>query len=272
MDLAMFQKTTAEYRQRFRWVGLLLIPLLLFTTGPGVSGVRAQEALDDAKILIETNFTDGDAGIQVFLDGEGWKQMSVKDPNGKKVFDIKAKGNLKNELGLTELFWESEEPNYLDPEELTLAEILELFPEGDYEFKGKSVEGDKLTGSATLSHELPCGPDNLSPAEETVSPSGVDITWDSVVTALNATGDACSADPITIETYEVIVEDLATGNRLDIFLPAGVNMVEVPDEFIDNGKTYKYEVLAIADNGNQTISETYFCTGTPGASCTEPAD
>ncbi len=269
MNSSMAVETVTATNQWFRSMVMVLIPLLLISIGPNVPGVWAQEALDDARIIVETNFTDGDAGIQVFLDGEGWKTMSVKGPNGKKVFDIKAKGDLKKELGLTELFWESEEPNF---SEMTLADILELFPEGDYEFKGKSVEGDKLTGSATLSHELPCGPDNLSPAEETVSPSGVDITWDSVVTALNDTGDACSADPITIETYEVIVEDVATGNRLDIFLPAGVNMVEVPNEFIENGKTYKYEVLAIADNGNQTISETYFCTGTPGASCTEPAN
>ncbi len=31
--------------------------------------------LDEAEIFIEINDTDGDAGIQIFLDGVGWKVM-----------------------------------------------------------------------------------------------------------------------------------------------------------------------------------------------------
>ncbi len=269
-----------------RWLyNILLVSFLILVIASLAPGVWAQEeeddedddgpvALDDAKIIIETNFTDGDAGVQVFLDGEGWKKMVVKDPNGKRLFSIKAQGNLKKELGLTELFWESEEPEYLDPEELTLEEILSLFSEGEYDFKGKTVEGDPLTGTATLSHELPCAPENLSPTEETVDDSGIVISWDPVDTALNDIGDDCSVDIITVETYQVIVEDLDSENTFDIFLPASPagNMVSVPDEFIEDGKTYKYEVLAIADNGNQTIAETYFCTGTPGDPCSEPDD
>jgi len=33
--------------------------------------------LADTSIIIETNATDGDAGLQVFLDGEDWREMSV---------------------------------------------------------------------------------------------------------------------------------------------------------------------------------------------------
>jgi hypothetical protein len=268
-----------------QWLyNILLIAFLFLAIACLAPGVWAQEdddddddgpaVLEDAKVIIETNFTDGDAGVQVFLDGEGWKKMAVNDPNGKKLFNIKAQGNLKKELGLTELFWESEEPEYLDPEELTLQEILELFPEGEYKFKGKTVEGDSLTGTATLSHDLPCAPENLSPSEETVDDSGIVISWDPVDTALNDIGDACSADILTVETYQIIVEDLDSENEFNIFLPAesADNEVTIPVEFIEDGKTYKYEVLAIADNGNQTIAETYFCTGTVGDPCDEPDD
>ncbi|MGD9017935.1 MAG: hypothetical protein PVH30_11155 [Desulfobacterales bacterium] len=267
MDSPMIGETSAVNTQWFRWMGMLLILMVICASGSAMSGAWAQEAQGGAKILIETNLTSGNAGIQVSLDGEEWKTMSVKGPDGKKVVGLKAKGDLKKTVGLTELFWESEESTF---SEMTLAALLEMFPEGDYEFKGKSLAGDKFTTTATLAHELPCGPENLSPAEETVSPSGVDIAWDPVVAALNDIGGACSPDPIRIETYEVIVEDVATGNQLDISLHAGVNMVEVPDEFIENGKTYTYKVLAIADNGNQTIVETFFCTGTPGAACSRP--
>ena len=38
--------------------------------------------LDETAIFIEINDTDGDAGIQIFLDGEGWDFMMVTDPNG----------------------------------------------------------------------------------------------------------------------------------------------------------------------------------------------
>ena len=36
-----------------------------------------------AQIRIEVNSTDGDAGLQIFLDGEAWKKIRIEDPNGK---------------------------------------------------------------------------------------------------------------------------------------------------------------------------------------------
>jgi hypothetical protein len=262
-------------------LAILLVPVVALILGVAAPGVWAEDddddgdgpiTLDEAKIIIETNFTDGDAGIQVFLDGEAWKKIRIIDPNGKKVLNVKGKGNLKN-FGLTELFLESEEPNF---SEMPLLDILTLFPEGDYKFKGKSVEGDKLEGTATLSHNIPCGPENLMPEEETVDISADDviISWDQVTNMLNNDDEDCTGEAIAVGTYQVIVEDLDTGNEFSIHLPAlnGGNQVTLPEEFIEDGKTYKYEVLAIADNGNQTIAETWFCTGNDSAECDEPED
>ena len=268
------RKKSTGIKRHMLMLSVFLVAVVALILGAAVPGVWAQPIpLDDSTIIIETNFTDGDAGIQVFLDGEAWNKIQIKDPNGKKIFDVKGKGSLKK-FGLTELFLESEEPNFLEVDEdaITLEEILDLFPEGDYEFKGKSVEKDKLEGTATLSHDIPCGPDNLVPAEATTLANGaaVTISWDHVTVMLNDTGDACSADPITVDTYQVIVENVDTENEFSVHLsavPAG-NQVTVPAAFIEDDTTYKYEVLAIADNGNQTIAETWFCMGL--ASCPDP--
>jgi hypothetical protein len=237
--------------------------------------------LEDSTIIIETNHTDGDAGIQIFLDGEAWNKIQIKDPNGKKIFDIKGKGNLKK-FGLTELFLESEEPNYLEVGEdaITLQEILDLFPEGEYEFRGKTVEKDKLTGTATLSHVLPCAPNEatLTPSKIIVDapPTPLVITWDHVTEVLNnATGVDCIAGAPNVTTYQVIVENVDTGDEFSVFLPAvlGVNQATVPAEFLVDGTDYKFEVLAIAANGNQTITESWFCVdsgGVLGDPCADP--
>ena len=257
----------------------LLIPVVALIMGTAVPVVWAEDdddgpiTLDEAKIIFETNFTDGDTGIQVFLDGEPWRKIKVKNPKGEMIFDVMGKGSLKN-FGLTELFFESNEPNF---EDMSLLEILALFPEGYYKFKGKTVEEDILKAKAWLSHDLPCAPDNLSPAEETVDifAGDVVISWDHVTKELNDTGNDCSDEPITVETYQVIVENIDTEKEFSIFLEAedSGNQVTVPDEFIEDGATYKWEVLAIAENGNQTIAETWFCAGDDDeALCPEPED
>ena len=64
-------------------------------------------------------------------------------------FEITAQGRLK-ELGLTELVFETDEP---EP-----AEVLALFPAGNYRFEGRTLDQEKLVGAATLSHSLPPAP------------------------------------------------------------------------------------------------------------------
>jgi hypothetical protein len=41
-------------------------------------------------------------------------------------------------------------------------------------------------------------------------------------------------------------------------LRAGVNRVEVPEEFLEPGTEYKLEVQAIEKSGNQTLTEVAF--------------
>ena len=84
--------------------------------------------LSDARIKFEINATDGDGGIQVFLDADPWKSMSIYDTDGKRVFRTTTSGSVGSQ-GVTEMFLESGEPEF---SELTLEELLERFPEGDF--------------------------------------------------------------------------------------------------------------------------------------------
>ena len=189
-----------------------------------------------AEMFIELNATDEDAGIQVFLDGEEWERLRIFDPNGRKILDISASGGLR-ELGLTELFFESGEPSP--------AEVLDLFPEGDYKFRGTTLEGELLVGKARLSHDFLEEP-HFSPADgEVVDLNDTVITWDAVAGAV---------------AYEVIVENEDLGVEMSVRVPASVRSLQVPPTFLTPNTEYDVEVLAISANGNKTISESNFMT------------
>jgi hypothetical protein len=283
--------TTVREKSVGKMISMRLLAILLltavavfFTMGETALAKKKKKKFGteelEAKIIFETNFTDKDTGIQIFTDGDPWRKVRVFDPDGKLMFDIKGKGSLKN-FGLTELFSESNEPNWEEDE--SLSDIVDRFPEGEYLFEARTVEREWLKGVATLSHELPCAPDedSLSPSEETVSAAAaVVIDWDPVTNMLDNDAETCSEDSedsIDVEKYQVIVENLDNENEFSIFLEASDTEVTLPEEFVENNTNYKYEVLAIADNGNQTIAETWFCTGTPPGPgeedlCEEPED
>lgn len=217
-----------------------------------------------AEIRIEVNGTDGDAGLQIFLDGEPWKRVRVEGPDGRLVFAVDALGKLRR-LGSTELFMESNEPNF--EEELSLPEILEFLPEGEYDYEGVTIDGAELEGTATLTHDLPCGPVIVMPEEEdTLNPkTDIVIEWGPVMNGLDTTSDEGECDEtkeVEIIGYQVIVdnEDTDPLERLDIRLPANATRVTVPAEFIFPGTEYKFEILAIEVSGNQTITESVFFT------------
>ena len=62
--------------------------------------------LSDTRIIIEINGTDGDAGVQFFLDGKGWRSCSIFDPDGNLLVNVTADGGAGMN-GLTELLIES---------------------------------------------------------------------------------------------------------------------------------------------------------------------
>lgn len=210
--------------------------------------------LEDTRLKWELNATDQDAGIQVFLDGEPWDRMKIFDPNGRLIFQTKAKGSIGT-TGLTELFMESSEPELSD---IPLEELLERFPAGEYRFEGRGVEGERLVGTAVLSHDLPDGPTLVSPTEGAPpqDPANTTVAWEPVPPP--------NGSPII--GYQVIIEDPETGITalpkvvLDVMMPPTATSLDVPPGFLLPGMEYEWEVLAIESGGNQTLSSSVFMT------------
>ena len=82
--------------------------------------------LEDARLKFEINSTDQDGGVQVFIDAEEWKSMSIFDPNGNRIFSTQTRGRLAR-FGGSELFLESGEPPF---SELPLPQAAEAVAGG----------------------------------------------------------------------------------------------------------------------------------------------
>src|SRR4029453_12043357 len=128
-----------------RYKPLLFAPLLLGAAAvvvPHVAqGAAKPQPFDDARLEIEYNATDGDAGLQIFGDSDNeWKRFEIFRPDGRKILDIRASGVLRD-FGLSELFSESSAPPFT---ELPFSEFKQLFPAGKYRFEGETTDGHDL--------------------------------------------------------------------------------------------------------------------------------
>ena len=224
-----------------------------------LADAKAVTELDDAVIRIEVNSTDGDAGFQIFLDGEGWRMARVYEPSGRQILVVNTGGGVRHIGGGTELFMETEEPEYEDLSEYE--DLIQLLSEGEYHFVTHTTGGDFAIGSAELTHDVPAGPEIVAPLVDAgeecahdVLPDVAVIEWEPVTTQL--TGEP----EIDIVLYQVIVVDEETDREFLAEVSAGVTMVTIPPEFLEPGVEYGFEILAIEESGNQTITESCFET------------
>jgi hypothetical protein len=216
--------------------------------------------LKEAKLIIEHNAKAHDTGFQGFIDSEGWKRITVTGPNGK-VLDLRGKGELGS-LGLTELFFESVEPANAD---VPIADVLKTLPEGEYKFKGSAIEvGESqgtTIGTALLTHNIPAGPELLSPTEDAVVPvKDLLVSWSPVDKTIDG-------HDITIIAYQLIIEkdeephaNMIGKFGLSMYLPATTTQIKIPGAFFEPGTNYLWEVLAIEKSGNQTLNSSQFST------------
>jgi hypothetical protein len=232
-------------RRRHLLLALLLLLGLTASLPASTAGAKARTIpFADARLKIEVNATDGDAGLQVFLDGEPWRAVSLYHPSGRRLVEITAKGPLKN-YGLTELFSESSEPPF---DEFPLEEFKQLFPEGVYSFRGRTIDGTHLLSSARLSHDIPQGPRILRPrADAEVPRDQVVVAWKPVPTP-----------GVDIVGYQVVVTREEPLRVFSVDLPARARRLPVPAAFLQRGVEYKAEVLAVEAGGNQTLTEIAF--------------
>ena len=63
--------------------------------------------------------------------------------------------------------------------------------------------------------------------------------------------------PVNIVGYHVIIEEAGAevSPTVDIDLPASETRLTVPDEFLQAGTIYRFEILSTEESGNQTITE-----------------
>jgi len=235
-----------------------------FTTGAGCTPApeppEGAPKLKAAKLLIEHNATDADTGFQGFADGDPWNELTITGPGGVQVVKATPQNNLFD-FGLTELFFETNEPeNAVMP----ISQILAHLPKGKYTFRAVMVGGGTTTMTKTLTHVIPAGPRLVTPVDGSpaVDPTATVVSWLPVATDLNG-------NPVTIVGYQVIVEedldkpifpDGFAQHVFSVYLPADANRVTVPAEFMQAGTAYAFEVLAIEQSGNQTLSSGEFTT------------
>jgi hypothetical protein len=230
-------------------VFLVAVTALTLNLGATASAGSDVVELDEAEVFIEWNSTDTDFGIQFFWDSIGFTRMEVRNEKGKKVLDVKTAKNVKAQ-GLTEGFFESVE---LPASELSGEEFLDRFPEGEYEFRGKSIDGDRLVGEADFTHILPAPPEDLFPAEGNV------VSHEGFTASFSPVTEDLDGKLLDIELYAVVVEKLDDEPILQVFsviLPPTQTSVFVPEEFLEPDTEYKLEVIAQEESGNRTISET----------------
>jgi hypothetical protein len=199
----------------------------------------------DHDLFIETNATDGDAGLQLNLDAEDWRSLTIRDPRGRAIVGVQAKGPLRP-LGLTELFFEASEPSF---DEVPFSRFKKRFPEGRYTFRGRTVEGRRLASSDRLSHVVPARPNVTFPADGAeVDANGFTVTWEPVTRPAG----------VDIATYIVTV---VQGDRaLNMDLPGTATSASIPGEFLEPGIRSELEVLSREKSGNQTITALKFRT------------
>jgi hypothetical protein len=241
---------------------LTLLSAALLSAATVYAGSRSEATvpLKDAKLNIEHNATDQDTGFQGFVDSEGWRRLDVRGPRGP-VLRFEGRGSLAK-LGLTELFFESVEPENAN---VRVDEMLAKLPEGRYTIAGPAQENGKslgrTSGTAWLTHDIPAGPKLVSPAEgATVPARGLVMRWQPVSKTI-------TGEPVRIIAYQLIVEKDVEPHPhmigklgLSMYVPRSVTSIAVPDGLLEPRATYTWEVLAIERSGNQTLSSGTFRT------------
>ena len=207
--------------------------------------------LSEASIFFEENTTDGDLGIQFFMDGDAWDHVIIFDPTWRRFVDVKVRGRLRG-IGLTEVFSESAEPSYDD---LPRDEFLETFQEGDYYFFGYTLEGDWLAGISELTKTLVDPVAFTFPMEddEVDATQPMTITWDA----------AGAPKGTSIVGYHLVVEkdeDDERGRVLAVDMNPGDTSFTVAPGFLEPGKDYKAEIIVEEESGNKSITEVPFST------------
>ncbi|MGD9289258.1 MAG: hypothetical protein PVG74_16700 [Desulfobacterales bacterium] len=255
------QNKHIEMKRHVGMLAILLAPVAALILGAVVPEVSAQP---ECFFNIELNATDRDVGVRGFFDYDPWKELEIENPRGRTIVEVEAEKSMKRQ-GFAEWFYESGEPPL---DEVSFKKFFRRFPEGDYEFEAEPIKGGEVECVAEFTHVIPCGP---VPTADVDKDAGiVTISWHDVeyVVDTEATDDTggteivCTTpdpeDPLVIESYEIILEGEDT--EFNFIVSADTTQLILPLAILEKNIEYKYEVLAIEESGNQSITEAFFMT------------
>ncbi|NWG91763.1 MAG: hypothetical protein HXY21_04555 [Parvularculaceae bacterium] len=224
----------------------------------------AQSAVPFSKhdIYFELNATDGDIGLHGILDGDSWKVATIRGPGGAFNVLRAVPNQASPEFGMTELFFESNEPPL---EERSFAELITLFPPGVYDFVGKRAEDNApMFAQDVLSAAMPCPP--VVPTPKIID-GDLMMRWRPRAGSYDPDTGVCSTgSAVSVAAYQIVVEleDTQSGfvRKFSADLPPGARRIETPDELLlgvnPSTTEAKAEVLVIAPDGNRTAIEVEF--------------
>lgn len=218
----------------------LIVVSLLICALLTIAVAQAQEAAEFEDTALYVVYSSSDLDAQVFVSGgsdDPLSMVEVYGPGGKKVLRWKSKDG--DDLGHADFQFESPEPS--------LGDLEEAYPAGTYRFVGRTVEGEILVGEVELSYDLLPAPHIVYPHEgDTGIPvNGLVVFWDEVE----------GAEAIRLE-----LEDEEGEVALKVDLPGDSDMFEVPNNWLEPGTEYVFDIKAIAENGNQTVTDLRFET------------
>ena len=254
------------------WLTTALLTTVL-VVGAFAQDARAQDNGDEtpieADLFLELNDTDGDLGIQAFIDADAWRRLVINAPNGRRLLLVRATGRL-GQQGLNELLFESDEPTL---DELPQRRFFRRFPQGEYQIRGRTLEGDVLESTAELTHVLPAPPAGVFVSDTEIDleldcdedelpvvMTPVIISW-APVTLSHPTVGRRRGMPIEVDSYQLVVEQDVGEQELiyRVDLPPSVTELEVPSGFIGlGGEEFDFEIIVREASGNLTAVESCF--------------
>lgn len=245
-----------------RAVSIRALALAMAGISPLPAGAQSAEPFSKSDLYFELNATDRDVGLHGILDGDSWRVATIRGPGGAFNVLRAVPNQASPEFGMTELFFESNEPPI---DERSFAELIALFPPGAYSFVGRRAEDNALmTGSDVLSTAMPCPA--IVPTPRLVSGDLI-VRWRPRPGSYDPdTGVCASANPVSVAYYQVVVElaDTQTGfvRKVELQMPPNARSVEAPDELLigvnPSTTDAKAEVLTVAPDGNRTAVEIEF--------------
>jgi hypothetical protein len=173
-----------RHRPRLARIG----PAVLALTALPIGAAAAQARFAETEVFFELNSTDRDVGLHAFFDAEAWKDVRIEGPEGRRVFQVQARGPSR-QIGVTELRFEGEEPNVL---EVPFSRLRTLFPPGRYRFSGTTVDDRALAGRDELTAELPCPTRITAPTDgSTVTLENLIVRWTAPAGVFNPDSQRC---------------------------------------------------------------------------------